>query len=189
VYRYLEVDETLRMPSIADIYEKGISLNVMTKSFGLAGLRIGWLATQDSAFLREVGSYKLYTSICNSAPSEILAIIALRAKEKVLQRNREILLRNLQTLDAFMKRNKEYVSWVRPQCGTMAVMKLLLPISVEDFSEDLVRSEGVLIMPGSVFDLSGNFFRIGFGKKNMPEILKRFETYLQAQGRRYATAH
>lgn len=88
-----------------------------------------------------------------------------------------------------MKRNKQYVSWVPPQGGTMAVLKLLLPISVEDFAEDLVHSEGVLIMPGSVFDLPGNFFRIGFGKKNMPEILKHFETYLQAQGRRYATPH
>lgn len=178
VYRYMEVDDTLRMPSIADAYEKGISLNVMTKSFGLAGLRIGWIATRDAAFLSKVGSYKLYTSICNSAPSEILAIIALRAKEKVLKRNREIVLQNLQVLEAFMKRNQQRISWVRPQGGTMAVLKLLLPVSVEDFAEDLVRSEGVLIMPGSVFDLPGNFFRIGFGKKNMPGILKRFETYL-----------
>lgn len=189
VYRYLEMDETVRMPSIADAYEKGISLNVMTKSFGLAGLRIGWIATQNAAFLRAVGSYKLYTSICNSAPSEILAIIALRVKEKILKRNREILLENLQILEAFMKRNQRYVSWVRPQSGTMAVLKLLLPISVEDFAEDLVRTTGVLIMPGSVFDLPGNFFRIGFGKKNTPEILKHFETYLQAQGHRYAASH
>jgi len=181
VYRYLEVDETVRMPSIADAYEKGISLNVMTKSFGLAGLRIGWLATRDANFLRKVGSYKLYTSICNSAPSEILAIIALRAKEKVLMRNRDILLQNLRILDAFMKRHQKYLSWVRPQSGTMAVLKLLPTISVEAFAEDLVRTEGVLIMPGSVFDLTGNFFRIGFGKKNMPEILKRFESYLQSR--------
>ncbi|MBU6383066.1 MAG: aminotransferase class I/II-fold pyridoxal phosphate-dependent enzyme [Verrucomicrobia bacterium] len=188
VYRYLEIDETLRMPSIADAYEKGIALNVMTKSFGFAGLRIGWLATQDDAFLHEAGSYKLYTSICNSAPSEILAIMALRAKEKVLQRNRDILLKNLHILEAFIKRNQEYVSWIRPQSGTMAILKLLLPVSVEDFTQDLVRSEGVLIMPGSVFDLPGNFFRIGFGKKNMPEILQRFETYLQAQGHHYAAS-
>lgn len=182
VYRYMEVDETKRMPSIADAYEKGISLNVMTKSFGLAGLRIGWLATRDTTFLKEVGSYKLYTSICNSAPSEILAIMALRAKEQILKRNRDIMLSNLQILDEFMKRNQKCLSWVRPQSGTMAVMKLLLPISIETFAEDLVRTEGVLIMPGSVFDLSGNFFRIGFGKKNMPEILERFESYLHKQG-------
>lgn len=182
VYRYMEVDEAERMPSIADVYEKGISLNVMTKSFGLAGLRIGWLATREAHFLKKVGSYKLYTSICNSAPSEILAIMALRAKDRILKRNREILLKNLNILDAFMKRNPKYLSWKRPQSGTMAVLKLLLPIPVEVFAEDLVRTEGVLIMPGSVFDLPGNFFRIGFGKKNMAGILERFESYLHRQG-------
>jgi aspartate/methionine/tyrosine aminotransferase len=179
VYRYMEVDEAQRMPSIADIYEKGISLNVMTKSFGLAGLRIGWLATHDHHFLKEIGSYKLYTSICNSAPSEVLAIMALRAKDAILKRNRNIMLKNLEILDEFMQKNRTHLTWNRPQSGTMAVLKLLLPLSIEAFAENLVRTEGVLIMPGTVFDLSGNFFRIGFGKKNMKEILQKFESYLQ----------
>jgi aspartate/methionine/tyrosine aminotransferase len=81
-----------------------------------------------------------------------------------------------------MKRNPKYVSWSRPQSGTMAVLKLLLPIPIEVFAEDLVRTEGVLIMPGSVFDLPGNFFRIGFGKRSMASILERFESYLHRQG-------
>jgi len=182
VYRYLEIEEELRMPSIADAYERGISLNVLTKSFGLAGLRIGWIATRDADLLGKVGSYKLYTSICNSGPSEILAIIGLRAKEKILKRNRDIMLQNLKILDAFMQRQQKQLSWVRPQSGTMAVLKLLLPLSVEEFAEDLVAQQGVLIMPGSVFDLSGNFFRIGFGKKNMPEILNRLELCLNLTG-------
>ena len=180
VYRFLEVDESLRLPSIVDEYQKGISLNVMTKSFGLAGLRIGWLASKDQNFLKEVGSYKLYTSICNSAPSEILAIMALRAKERILHRNREIIRQNLKILDEFMQRNHKYLAWVRPQGGTMAVLKLLLPMPVEQFAMELVRKEGVLIMPGSVFDLPGNFFRIGLGKKSMPDILHRFERFLQS---------
>lgn len=179
VYRYLEVDEEDRLPSIADAYEKGITLNVMTKAFGLAGLRIGWLATQNTEFIQEVGSYKLYTSICNSAPSEILALIALRAKDKILKRNREIMLNNLEILDSFMKRHQKLLSWDRPQSGTMAVVKLLLPISIEKFTEELVEKMGVLIMPGPVFDLAGNFFRIGFGKKNMREVLNHFEQFLK----------
>lgn len=183
VYRFLEIDETKRLPSIADAYEKGIALNVMTKSFGLAGLRIGWLATRDVDFLNRAGSYKLYTSICNSAPSEILALIALKAKEKILKRNREIMLNNLTILDSFMQRNQQLLSWVRPQSGTMAVIKLLLPVSVEVFSQDLVEKKGVLIMPGSVFDLPGNFFRIGFGKKNMADALALFDEFLIHKGK------
>ncbi len=179
VYRYLEVDAAKRLPSIADAYERGIALNVMTKSFGLAGLRIGWIATREANFLQEVGSYKLYTSICNSAPSEILAIMALRAKEQILQRSRDICLHNLKILDACMTRHQKRLSWIRPQSGTMAVVKLELPIPIDTFAKGLVRTTGILIMPGSVFDLPGNYFRIGFGKKNMPDILEKFEAYLQ----------
>jgi len=178
VYRYLEIDESQRLPSIADAYEKGIALNVMTKSFGLAGLRISWLATQDINLLQQVGSYKLYTSICNSAPSEILALIALRAKETILKRNRTIMLENFKILDSFIQRHQKLLSWVPPQSGTIAVIKLLLPIPIVTFAEELLEKTGVLIMPGSVFDLPGNFFRIGFGKKNMPEALNLFEQFL-----------
>jgi len=179
VYRYLEIDETKRLPSIADVYERGIALNVMTKAFGLAGLRIGWLATQDFDFLQKLSSYKLYTSICNSAPSEILALIALRAKDKILKRNRKVMLENLKTLESFMERHQKILSWIPPQGGTMAVLKLLIPIPIEKFSEELVEKTGVLIMPGNVFDLPGNFFRIGFGKKNMIVALDRFEQFLK----------
>ena len=183
VYRYLEIDEAKKLPSIADAYEKGIALNVMTKAFGLAGLRIGWLATQDVDFLQRVGSYKLYTSICNSAPSEILALIALRAKDKILKKNRKVMLDNLKILESFVGRHQNLLSWVLPQSGTMAVLELLLPVSIEKFSEELVEKMGVLIMPGNVFDLPGNFFRVGFGKKNMIEALNRFEQFLKYYGK------
>lgn len=179
VYRYLEIDEEDRLPSIADAYEKGIALNAMTKAFGLAGLRIGWLATQATDFIQEVGSYKLYTSICNSASSEILALIALRAKDKILKRSREIMLNNLEILDSFMKRHQKLLSWDRPQSGTMAVVQLLLSVPIEQFMEELVEKMGVLIMPGPVFGLSANVFRIGFGKKNMAQALERFEQFLK----------
>lgn len=107
--------------------------------------------------------------------------MALRAKDRILKRNREGMLKNLSILDAFMKKNQKYVSWKRPQSGTTALLKLLLPVPIEAFAENLVRAEGVLIMPGSVFDLPGNFFRIGFGKRNMASILERFESYLRSQ--------
>jgi aspartate/methionine/tyrosine aminotransferase len=179
MYRLLEVDETKRLPPIADMYEKGISHFGMTKAFGLAGLRIAWLASRDKEFLENSASYKLYTSICSSAPSEIIALMALRAKDKILQRNRKILMDNLQILDRFFERHSKFVSWVRPQSGTIAFPELLLPVSIEEFNEQLVEKKGVLIMPGSIFDFPGNFFRIGFGRKNMPIALELFEEFLK----------
>jgi aspartate/methionine/tyrosine aminotransferase len=178
VYRFLEIDESKRLTAIADGYEKGISLNVMTKSFGLAGLRIGWLASKDVDFLQKANSYKMYTSICNSAPSEVLALIALRSKNEILKRNREIVLQNIELLDEFVKRHPESIRWVRPESGTIAFLELLLPISIDQFTEQLVEKTGVLIMPATIFDCPGNFFRIGFGRSNMSDVLKRFEQFL-----------
>lgn len=180
VYRFLEFDESKRLPAIADSYERGISLNVMTKSFGLAGLRIGWLASRDTTFLQKANAHKLYTSICNSAPSEILALIALRSKQQILTRNRKIILQNVELLDAFVKRHSSKIRWVRPESGTIAFLELLLPIAIEAFTEQLVQKTGVLIMPGAVFDYPGNFFRVGFGRRDMPEVLERFEHYLMS---------
>jgi aspartate/methionine/tyrosine aminotransferase len=179
VYRYLEMDESKRLPSLADSYERGITLNVMTKSFGLAGLRIGWLVSQDEAFMQAVSSYKLYTSICNSAPSELLALIALRARHKILKRNREILLHNLNQLICFMEEHQGSLAWVPPQGGTLALVELLRPI--ENFTEKLIAKMGVLVMPGEIFGIPGNYFRIGLGKRNMAEALKRLGRFLHEE--------
>lgn len=180
MYRYMEINQNDRLPSIADAYEKGITLFGMTKPFGLAGLRIGWLASKDENFLKEISRFKVYTSICNSAPSEVLALIALRSKEKILKRNRNIMKKNLTLLDQFFERNKSIIQWIRPQSGTVGVVKLLFDTDIELFCEKLLKEAGVLIMPGSVVDLPGNFFRIGFGRKNMPEVLGKFENFLRS---------
>lgn len=183
MYRFAHFQDTAIGPSVADLYERGVALSGMTKPFGLAGLRIGWLASRDPDFIRRATSRKLYTSICNSAPSEILAIIALRAKEAVLGKNNALLRENMKELDSFFQRQCKLVSWVRPQAGTVAVVELLLPFPIDSFAEELVEQTGVLIMPASVFDLAGNYFRIGFGRKNLPEVLDRFEKYLVSRAK------
>ena len=76
-----------------------------------------------------------------------------------------------------MQRHEKMFSWVEPQSGTMAVVKLLLPIPVDQFAQELVEKAGILVMPGSVFELPGNFFRIAFGKRNMPFVLEQFEKF------------
>jgi aspartate/methionine/tyrosine aminotransferase len=151
----------------------------MSKTFGLAGVRVGWLATQDSELLEECLDYKCYLSICNSAPSEILALMALRAKEKILERNLLIVRRNLELLDRFFEKFPKIFAWKKPTAGSTAFPKLLLPLSVNEFTEDLIDREGVMLLPGSVYDFPGNYFRIGFGRKDMPEALNRLERYVK----------
>ena len=95
VYRFLEFDEADRLPAGAEVLDRGVSLGVMSKSFAMAGLRIGWLATRDRSLLGRCAAFKDYTTICASAPSEILALIGLRAREAVLDRSRGIVAANL----------------------------------------------------------------------------------------------
>jgi len=104
VYRFLEFDPADRLPAGADALETGVSIGVMSKSFGLAGLRIGWIATRDRQLLARLAAFKDYTTICSSAPSEVLALIALRARDRVLARNRAIVEANLPLLDGFFGR-------------------------------------------------------------------------------------
>jgi aspartate/methionine/tyrosine aminotransferase len=180
VYRFLEVDEADRLRAGADAFERGISLGVMSKSFALAGLRIGWLATRDRELLDRCARFKDYTTICSAAPSEILALIGLRARDRVVARSRAIVLANLARLDGFFADHGDRLAWIRPRGGSIGFPRLLGSESIEAFSARLVEREGVLLLPGSAFEHPGNHFRIGFGRDDLPEALAGLERLLEA---------
>ena len=178
VYRLLEFEDRDRLPAGADVMGRGISLGVMSKSFALAGLRIGWLATRDRDLLARCASFKDYTTICASAPAEVLALIGLRAREAVLDRSRGIVAANLERLDAFFEAWSDRFAWVRPRAGSVGFPRLAVPgVSIDDWSASLVETEGVLLLPGSTFGWAGNHFRLGFGRTDLPEALDRLEAH------------
>jgi aspartate/methionine/tyrosine aminotransferase len=177
VYRFLELDEADRLPAGADALEAGVSIGVMSKSFALAGLRIGWVATRDRDLLARLAAFKDYTTICSAAPSEILALIALRARDRVLARSRGIVAANLPLLDEFFGRWAGVFEWARPKGGSIGFPRLVADVPIDAFAADLVQQTGVLILPGTVFGDEGNHFRLGFGRTNMPVALARFEEY------------
>lgn len=179
VYRFLEHEPAGRLPAAADLHEGAVSLGVMSKSFGLAGLRIGWLATRDLDLLRRVAAFKDYTTICNSAPSEVLALIALRAKEEVLGRNLRIVLDNLPRADAFFEKWRGVVEWARPVVGCIGFPRVLPDVPAEDLATELVEEEGVMLLPGAVYGHPGNHFRLGFGRRNFPEALERLDRFAE----------
>jgi aspartate/methionine/tyrosine aminotransferase len=178
VYRGLEFDEADRLPAGADALARGLSLGVMSKAYALAGLRIGWLATHDRDLLARLAAFKDYTTICSSAPSEILSIIALRARDRVLARSRGIIEANLELLDAFFEEWADRFAWVRPRAGSIGYPRLTVPsVRIDDWAAELVQAEGVLLVPGSQFGQAGNHFRIGFGRTDLPEALGRLEAF------------
>jgi len=183
VYRFLELDPADRLTAGADALPRGISLGVMSKSFALAGLRIGWLATRDRELLARCAAFKDYTTICSSAPSEILALIGLRARDVVLERSRRIVAANLDRLDGFFATHAQRLAWVRPRGGSIGFPRLLDDEPIDSFAARLVEAEGVLLLPGSQFGVAGNHFRIGFGREDLPQALAGFERFLGTPAR------
>jgi aspartate/methionine/tyrosine aminotransferase len=179
VYRFLEFDEADRLIAGADAFPQGVSLGVMSKSFAMAGLRIGWLVTRDRELLARCAAFKDYTTICSAAPSEILALIGLRAREQVLGRSLRIVSDNLDLLDEFFHRRSDTFAWVRPRGGSIAFPQLLGDTPIDEFAAQLVEAEGVLLLPGSQFGYPGNHFRIGFGREDLPEALAGLERFLE----------
>ena len=178
VYRFLEFDGVERLPAGADASPRGISLGVMSKSFAMAGLRIGWLATRDRDVLERCARFKDYTTICSSAPSEVLALIGLRARATVLARSRSIVADNLVALDTFFDAWSDRFTWVRPRAGSVGFPRLTVPgVSIDDWAAGLIEAEGVLLLPGSQFGYGGNHFRLGFGRTDLPTALERLERH------------
>ena len=178
VYRELEHDPATRLPAAVDLYERAISLGSMSKTYGLPGLRLGWLASYDREALMKIVNFKHYTTICSSAPSELLSALALRHRHVFADRNRAIVLANLACIDAFLIRHANRLSWVRPTAGTIGFMQVANVNDTAAFCEQLIADAGVLLLPGAVYDEPAHF-RIGFGRTSMPESLRHFEAWLQ----------
>ena len=188
VYRLIERDAAKRLPQAADAYERGISLNVMSKAYGLPGLRIGWLACRDNELLRRFERYKHYLSICNSAPSEFLARIALKASAAILARNRAIVDSNLEVLGEFFGEFSHLFDWKLPDGGCVGFIRYKGADGVERFTDRLVQETGVLLLPASVYrsDLNAvpvDYFRVGYGHSYVPRALDVFREWLRRRGK------
>jgi len=180
VYRELEFDPSRRLPAAVEASSRGVSVGVMSKSYAMAGLRIGWLASHDRDLLARCAAFKDYTTICSSAPSEVLALIGLRARDVVLARSRGIVEANLERLDAFFEDWGDRFTWVRPKAGSIGFPRLTAPgVDIDTWAASLVEAEGVLLLPGSQFGVGGNHFRIGFGRTDLPVALDRLEAFAE----------
>ncbi len=188
VHRGLELDPGRRLPQAADLSPYAVSLNVMSKSYGLAGLRVGWLASRDRSLLERLERRKHYTSICNSGPSEFLATFALRYGEAIQARNRAILQANLPQFDAFFANWPDLFEWQPPQGGCICFPRYRGSDGVETFCRELVEQAGVLLAPASLFrstlaETPRDRFRIGLGRSAPAPALAAFDQFLDRKHR------
>jgi len=178
MYRGLEYQPEQRLPSVCERLKHAVSLSGVSKTYSLPGLRIGWLATRDEQLYDQLATFKDYTTICSSAPGEILSLIALQNSEQIIIRNLDIISSNLDLLDNFFANYPELFKWQRPQAGSIAFPEYIGPGTVDDLCAELIEAQGVMLAPGSAFDFPGSRFRVGFGRRNLPEALLRLKTFL-----------
>ncbi|TDX08817.1 aminotransferase class I/II-fold pyridoxal phosphate-dependent enzyme [Kribbella sp. VKM Ac-2566] len=181
VYRGLEADP---LPQATDLSGTAISLNVMSKAYGLPGLRIGWVACRDRTVLDRLERAKHYTTICNAGPSEVLALIALRARDRILERNRGIVARNLPLFGEFFGRYPELFEFIAPDGGCVCYPRYLGADGVESLCSELVEQTGVLLLPASIYssELTAtptDRFRVGLGRSGPDEALAVWSDWLE----------
>ena len=180
MYRFLELDRESTLPAGCDVYRKAISLSGLSKAFGLPGLRIGWVATRDRDILEQMGLLKDYTTICSSAPSEILGLMAVRDRENIIARQMKRIRKNIGILDDFFSQYSDCASWNRPLGGSTCFPRMSITDDTSQFCETLIRETGIMLVPSKIFQYGNHHIRIGFGRENFPEIIERFSVYIDA---------
>jgi aspartate/methionine/tyrosine aminotransferase len=165
------------LPAAATQYERAISLSGLSKTHGLPGLRSGWLIIKDESVRQQLINWKFYTTICPPAPSEFLAMAALKAHDKLIARNLKIISDNLQVAAPFFARWPEMFDWKRPLAGSVALVGLNVP-SATDYCHALAKEAGVLLLPSSCLGYGDKHVRMGFGRLNFSEGLRQFEQTL-----------
>ena len=179
MYRGLEYDPARVVPSAVEVSHDAVVLSGMSKTYSLPGLRVGWLIIRNPEEYQGLINLKHYTTICPPAPSEILALMGLRNRQWIIGRNLKMIAYNKQLMEAFAAERPDVIRWIPPKAGSVAFPELLLEKDIEKFCRCLVDKTGVMLLPGSVYDYPGRFFRVGLGRQEFGDALEIFKQFLK----------
>jgi len=182
MYRGLEQDPADLLPCAASLSKSAISLSGMSKSFALPGLRIGWLVCRNRQTTEKLLQMKDYVTICSSAPSEVLAIMALQNRDRILTRNIAIIRDNIRLVNDFVGRNMGKSYWREPSAGSVAFLYLSCTQNIEAFCQDVLEKKEVLAIGSHLFNHANPAIRLGLGRTGFVEALERLENYLSGGG-------
>jgi len=180
IYAGVAVDPAAELPPAASLSPRAVSLGGLSKSFGLPGLRIGWIATADRALLDRARRVRMHANSFASAPSEYLAAIALRHSPAILARNTAIARANCAAVAAFIDGHRDLLEWHAPRAGVLAFPRLHGPRTADEFCAAVLAGTGILLAPSSLFGDGDRHIRIGFGLRNVPDVLSALDRYLRA---------
>jgi aspartate/methionine/tyrosine aminotransferase len=177
MYRGLAHNGRESLPTAPQLYARAIALSGLSKAYGLAGLRVGWLVVRDGELRERILNWKFYTTICPPAPSEFLAQAALSVREALWQRNRQIIADNLRLARPFFDKHRAHLTFREPTGASVALVEIDAP-SALDYCHQLAREAGVVLLPASFMGMAEAAVRIGFGRKSFPAALAAYDAYL-----------
>ena len=185
MYRGLEHGNAPSLLPACDLSKRGITLGGLSKTYGLPGLRIGWLASRDAALMARVTELKDYTSITPPAPSEALAFVALRAREKIIAAQRKRLAIGLEATKAFFDDPEvsRHLEWSEPSAGTFCLPRLKGGAKAADYCDALLKRTGLMLLPSTLFEGAGDDrVRLTYARDGQVEKLARWRADLVANG-------
>lgn len=168
VFRGLEYNTNHRLPTVAESYEKGISLGVLSKAYGLPAIRVGWLVSMNKAFIQRCIEIKGYLSICNDQLGEMAAIPVIKHSEVIFENHRQRLTDNVKRLEKLKISHQNKLNFSPPKAGCTVFVSINK--DSEALAELLVKQAGLLVIPHKAFCMNHNGFRLGFGAANFDEL-------------------
>lgn len=177
MYRGLEHEGVDRLEPAVEAYERGISLSGLSKAFGLAGLRMGWVVGREDGFMKRLQEIKDYTTICTSTPSQVLSLVALRNTNTLLERCQRIVHDTRGQVEDFCREHDDILEWTNPRAGTFVFPKLLQEQpSARVYCDDILGRANIMLLPSSLFEYGEQIkddsrVRISLGRRSIPETL------------------
>ena len=173
IYHGRETRSASRLPQATVIHD-------FSKAFSLPGVRTGWMIEHDRKRRERYWNARAYFSVSNNTAGEMLAEIAMRKRDIILQRTQEVASRNLERLDGFMAEHREILNWIRPRGGMTAFPWLVHSENARPFCQ-AAAERGILLAPGDCFEVPSHF-RLGFAASGdeFPRALERLGEFVKS---------
>jgi aspartate/methionine/tyrosine aminotransferase len=174
----LLVDETYRdmvfgekLPLAASLATHVISVSSVSKSYGIPGVRVGWIVNRDPALMERFLAAKEQIGICGGMVDEIVAAAAVAERNTWLPALQARLSDARDVVETWIE-GQDVFQWVKPEGGCVCFPRIgpSVDIDIDAFYRILDEDFGTAVGPGHWFEMDRRFMRVGYGWPTMDEL-------------------
>jgi aspartate/methionine/tyrosine aminotransferase len=170
---YRDMTFTNKLPCAASLGSHVISVSSLSKTYGLPGIRIGWLICQDKKLMGKFLAAKEQIMICGSVVDEEIAYRYMLTRDKRLPLILEEIQIRFNIVKEWMNQSNKYLEWIEPQGGVVCFPRIKVNIEFEEFYKILNNTFKTFVGPGHWFEMDKKFMRIGYGWPTTHDELKQ----------------